>query len=163
MRRYNDPVPNETRAGGYEPGGPAARQDFDDYDGMDREDILRRLAQHGCDLEVIGGADDAVLAEMLRVCEAKDDEAAGAGEDAYGEGEDGLLDGITPRDGRTNMDDTDDDGKRDLRTAKQFCEKFSEQLAKTGQSAASVMRTFRAATPDQRRELATGYRRHLGR
>jgi hypothetical protein len=72
---------------------------------MDREEILKRLAQHGCDLEAIKGADDATLAEMLRVCEAKDDQAGG-GEEEFDDGE--LLDDVVPNDGRTNMDDKEE-------------------------------------------------------
>ncbi len=42
---------------------------------MDRDGMMQALAEHGLDMEAVKDVPDPALAEMLRVCEAKDDAA----------------------------------------------------------------------------------------
>lgn len=102
---------------------------FSEVEPMDRQKMLEALAQHGIDTSTITDAvPDEVLAEMLRVCEDKDDQ--GQGDDQYDENEE-LPEPANDDEKKAYAEKARKMGERAKRHMEKYCSRMDDVSTET--------------------------------
>ena len=99
---------------------------FSEAKPMDRDQIIQALAEHGCDTEALKDASDETLAEMLRVCEAKDQQ--GDGDEEYDESEE-LPEPKNDEEKKSFAERAKKMGERAKKWAEKYCSKMDDTAA----------------------------------